>query len=118
MISFVFLDESFGKKRHPKPIDYEDLPVPLIGVTVPTPSKVRKCVGALVRFESGPFRVRHDGGGVPVSSALIATASGYSRNDGDEYFFSREEITQLCIVLDTLGPLIATQGILRVTYYG
>jgi len=117
MISFVFLDESFGKKKHPTPIAYEDISVSLVGVTVLTKSNVRKCVGALVRFEGGPFRERHDGG-LPVASASILTASGYPRNDGDEYFFSREEALRLCVVLDTLGPLVATEGILRVTYYG
>lgn len=115
MISFTFLDKSLGSK-HPKPILYEDVSVG-VGTTVLAPANVRKCVGALVRFEGGPFRERHDGG-LPVSSASILTASGYARNDGDEYFFGREEALLLAVVLDTLGPMVATAGVLRVTYYG
>jgi len=117
MISFVFLDESFGKKRHPTPILYEDINVPTTGVSKLTPANVRKCVGALVRYEGGPFRERHDGG-LAVSSASILTASGYLRSDGDEYFYGREEALRLTMVLDMLGPLTPTEGMLRVTYYG
>lgn len=117
MLSFVFLDQSIGTKKHPKPILYQDLPVGVTGTVVLTPSKVRMCVGALVRFEGGPFRERHDGG-LPIASASILIASGYPRSDGDEYFFGRDEALLLAVVLDTLGPLVATEGILRVTYYG
>ena len=118
MIAFTWIDTtSLGNKRHPKPIAYEDIPVGLSGIVNLTKSNVRKSVGSLVRFESGPFRERHDGG-LPVCSASILTASGYPRNDGDEYFFSRDEGMLLSVVLDTLGPLVATEGILRVTYYG
>ena len=67
MIAFAFLDKSFGDKRHPKVIAYEDVVVPLVGVAVLTPSNTRKCVAALVNFESGPFRTRHDGTGAPVT---------------------------------------------------
>jgi hypothetical protein len=119
MVSFAFIDsKSLGGGRHPKPIGYQDIPVSIAtGVTVMNPSNVRKCVGAVVRFEGGPFRERHDGG-LPVASASILTASGYPRNDGDEYFFGREEALLFAVILDTLGPLVATEGILRVTYYG
>jgi len=118
MIAFTFIDsKSLGGNRHPKPIAYEDIVIPLSGIVNLTQENVRKSVGALVRFESGPFRERHDGG-LPVCSASILTASGYPRNDGDEYFFGREEALLLSVVLDTLGPLVATEGILRVTYYG
>ena len=118
MISFTFIDsKALGGSRHPKPISYQDISV-IVGRTITlTPSNVRKCVGAVVRFEGGPFRERHDGG-LPVASASILTASGYPRNDGDEYFFGREEALLLAVILDTLGPLVATEGILRVTYYG
>jgi hypothetical protein len=118
MIAFVFLDQSFGSKKHPKPIIYEDISVPFVGVAVLTTANVRKCVGALIRFESGPFRERHDGTGAPVSNSAIAIASGYLRSDGDEYFYSREEALRLVVILDTLGLLAATEGMLRVTYYG
>jgi hypothetical protein len=115
MIAFVFQDKSLGE-RHPKVIAYEDIAVPLVGVAVLTPSNVRKCVAALVNFESGPFRVRWDGKGASVDSATIATASGYLRSSGDEYFFSREEAQRLVVILaQTAG---AVDGMLRVTYYG
>lgn len=118
MIAFTFIDSaSLGSKRHPKPIAYQDIPVGISGVVNLLQINVRKSVGALVRFEGGPFRERHDGG-LPVVSASILTASGYPRFDGDEYFFSREEAILLSVILDTLGPLVATEGILRVTYYG
>ena len=115
MISFVFLDESIGKKRHPKPINYEDIIVTLGEVARLTPSKTVKCVGALVNFENGPFRVRHDGGAV-VDNVTVTSASGYLRSSGDEYFFSREEALRLNVIL---APSIgAVDGVLRVTYYG
>ena len=118
MIAFTFIDStSLGSKRHPKPIVYQDIPVGLTGIVNLLPANARKSVGALIRFEGGPFRERHDGG-LPVCSASMLTASGYPRNDGDEYFFSREEALLFSVVLDTLGPLVATEGILRVTYYG
>jgi len=118
MISFAFIDEAgVGKKRHPKPIAYEDIVVPVGQVIQLTPVNSRKCVGALVRFESGPFRSRMDGG-LPVSSASVLTASGYLRSDGDEYFLSRDEAPLFNVILDTLGAFAATEGILRVTYYG
>jgi hypothetical protein len=114
MISFVFLDEAIGKKRHPKPIAYEDITVGLVGVSSLTPGNVRKCVGALVNFENGPFRTRHDGG-LPIDNVLIASASGYLRSSGDEYFFSREEALRLVIILSVANG--AADGMLRVTYY-
>jgi hypothetical protein len=118
MIVFTFLDSSsVGGKRHPKPIAYDDVPVGLGEVITLTKLNSRKCVGALVRFEGGPFRCRVDGG-LPVSSASILTASGYLRSDGDEYFCSREEAQYFNVLLDVNGPLVATEGILRVTYYG
>lgn len=118
MIAFTFIDsKSLGGSRHPQPIAYEDIAVGLTGTVTLTQANVRKSVGALVRFEGGPFRERHDGG-LPVCSASILTASGYPRSDGDEYFFGREEAILLVVILDTLGPLVATEGILRVTYYG
>lgn len=116
MISFAFIDEAgVGKKRHPKPIGYEDIIV--TGVIRLTPAFARRCVGALVKFEGGPFRSRMDGG-LPVSSASIITASGYLRGDGDEYFLSRDEAQVFNAVLDLLGPVAVTNGMLRVTYYG
>ena len=118
MIAFTFLDtKALGGNRHPKPIAYEDKAVSTSGVTVLTSSNVRKCVGALVRFEGGIFRERHDGG-LPISSGSVLTASGYLRSDGDEYFYGREEALLLNVVLDMLGPVTVTEGILRVTYYG
>jgi hypothetical protein len=118
MIAFSFIDESgVGKKRHPKPVAYDDIPVPVGESITLTKMNNRKCVGALVRFEGGPFRVRVDGGS-PVSTLSILTASGYLRSDGDEYFCSREESQYLIAILDVNGPLPATEGILRVTYYG
>lgn len=110
MISFTFEDTSFGKKQHPKPIAYEDIVVPLVGVTGLTKSNVRKCVAALVNFENGPFRARWDGG------APINNTSGYLRSGGDEYFFSREEALLLAVVIDTSAG--GASGTLRVTYYG
>lgn len=118
MISFAFIDESgVGKKRHPQPIGYEDLSIPIGEVLHLTPMLSRKCVGALIAFEGGPFRVRMDGG-LPVSNASMLLASGYPRDDGDEYFCSREEAQYIVFILDVNGPLPATEGILRVTYYG
>lgn len=120
MLSFVFLDQSFGMKRHPKPLTGGvgvNINVPVVGVTNLNTVMVRKSVGVLVKYESGPFREWHDGG-LPVSSASILTASGYLRGDGDEYFYSREEALLFSVVLDILGPVTATEGMLRVTYYG
>ena len=116
MISFVFLDKSMGEKRHPAPIAYEDIEVVSGQVAVLTPANVRKCVGALVNFENGPFRVRHDGTGAPVDSATISDASGYIRSSGDEYFYSREEALRVVAILAV--SLGAADGMLRVTYYG
>lgn len=114
MIAFTFIDEAaIGKKRHPKPIGYEDINVE--NVTNLTPSNVRKCVGALVKFEGGPFRERHDGG-QPISSVVVVDASGYLRSDGDEYFYSRDEAPLLAVILDIENG--AVNGVLRVTYYG
>lgn len=118
MIAFSFVNEAgVGKKRHPQPQGYEDLAIGLGQNVRLTPALSRKCVGALVRFEGGPFRVRMDGG-LPISNASILLASGYLRSDGDEYFCSREESQSLLVILDVNGPLPATEGILRVTYYG
>lgn len=108
MIAFTFLDESLGRKRHPKPNGYDDLVVS--GVTVLTLAKVRKSVGALINFEGGPFRERHDGG-QPVDNV-----SGYLRSGGDEYFYSREEALLFAVVIDTVTGGVS--GTLRVTYYG
>jgi len=118
MIAFTFIDEgSVGTKRHPKPIGYEDVVIP-VGEKIRLPvTIVNKSVGAVVKFEGGPFRERHDGG-LPVSSASILTASGYLRGDGDEYFYSRDEAMALNTILDELGPVTVISGILRVTYYG
>ena len=110
MLAFTFEDQSFGKKRHPKPIAYEDVVVGLVGVTVLTKSNAQKCVGALVNFENGPFRARWDGG-APVNGT-----SGYLRSAGDEYFFSREEALRLVVIIDTIAGGVS--GTLRVTYYG
>ena len=110
MISFVFLDSSMGMKKHPVPIGYEDLIVAVVGVTNLTQAKARKCVGALVNFEGGPFRVRMDGG-LPVDGV-----SGYLRSAGDEYFCSREEALRLAVVINATAGGVS--GILRVTYYG
>ena len=110
MIAFTFEDQSFGKKRHPKPIAYEDIVVAVGGATVLTKSNVQKCVGALINFENGPFRARWDGGS-PVNNT-----SGYLRSGGDEYFFSREEALLLIVVIDTTAGGVS--GTLRVTYYG
>lgn len=109
MIAFIFADESLGKK-HPKPIAYEDIAVVVGVVSVLAPANVRKCVGALINFENGPFRVRMDGG-LPVDGV-----SGYLRSAGDEYFFSREEALRLSVVIDTIAGGVS--GSLRVTYYG
>jgi hypothetical protein len=121
MIAFTFIDsKSLGGNRHPAPLTGGvgvDIPVVSGQVTNLNLAMVRKSVGALVKFESGPFRQRHDGG-LPISSASISTASGYLRSDGDEYFYIKEEATVFSVVLDTLGPLVATEGMLRVTYYG
>lgn len=115
MISFVFIDESLGLRRHPKPIAYEDISVTVVGVGVPLSSNTRKCVGALVSFENGPFRERHDGG-APVDGVTSALSSGYLRSSGDEFFYSREEILKLVVILSVNNG--AANGILRVTYYG
>jgi hypothetical protein len=40
------------------------------------------------------------------------------RSDGDEYFCSKEEAQWFNVILDVNGLLAATEGILRVTYYG
>jgi hypothetical protein len=114
MISFVFADRSLGDK-HPEPIGYEDIVLGLTGVSNLTKSLVKKCVGALVSFENGPFRERHDGG-LPIDNAVSVNASGYFRSSGDEYFFSREEALRLSVILSTANA--ATDGTLRVTYYG
>lgn len=110
MISFVFLDSSMGMKKHPIPIGYDDITVLVAGTTNLIQAKARKCVGALVNFENGPFRVRMDGG-LPIEGV-----SGYLRSAGDEYFCSREEALRLAVVLDTTAG--AVSGTLRVTYYG
>jgi hypothetical protein len=118
MIAFTFIDEAaIGTKRHPKPIGYGDIPVPVGEGIRLLVTMVNKSVGALVKFEGGPFRERHDGG-LPISSADILTASGYLRGEGDEYFYSRDEAIAFNTVLDSLGPVTITSGILRVTYYG
>lgn len=116
MIAFTFADESIGKKKHPAPIAYEDISVSLVGVTTLTKSNIRKCVGALINFENGPFRTRHDGLGAPVDGATAALSSGYLRSSGDEYFFSREEALRLVVILSVING--AADGMLRVTYYG
>ena len=111
MIAFSFIDsKSLGGSRHPKPIAYDDITVSIGSVTNLTEANVRKCVGALVNFENGPFRVRMDGG-LPVDGL-----SGYLRSAGDEYFFRREESSRLAIVIDTVAGGVG--GTLRVTYYG
>jgi hypothetical protein len=111
MISFTFPDEAIlGKKRHPIPFEYDDISVSGSGVFNLTASKLRKCVGALIKFETGPFRERHDRAG------SASTTSGYLRSDGDEYFYSREEAQAFTVVIDTV--LGGTTGTLRVTYYG
>lgn len=116
MIAFTFIDsKSLGGNRHPKPIAYEDIVVTAGVIVKLTQANVRKSVGALVNFENGPFRVRMDGG-LPITNALSASASGYLRSSGDEYFFAREEAPLLSVVLDTGNG--ATEGMLRVTYYG
>lgn len=109
MIAFSFIDTESCDGRHPAPIGYEDIIVVVGQVSVLTPSLVGPSVGALVNFEGGPFRVRMDGFGAPV-----AGTSGYLRSSGDEYFCSREEAKRLVVVFET-G---ATNGNLRVTYYG
>lgn len=111
MIAFTFIDsKSLGGSRHPKPIAYEDIAVVVGAVSIPTPSNARKCVGALINFEGGPFRARWDGG------APTDGTSGYLRSGGDEYFFSREEALKLVVVIDTTTGGVS--GTLRVTYYG
>ena len=116
MIAFTFIDsKSLGSSRHPKPIAYEDINIPIGDTINLTPSNVRKCVGALVNFENGPFRVRMDGGN-PVDSATLGTASGYLRSSGDEYFCSREEAQTFVAILSPVNG--AVDGALRVTYYG
>ncbi len=116
MIAFTFEDQSFGKKKHPIPIAYDDIAVPVGGEVVNlVKANVRKSVGALVNFENGPFRERHDGG-KPVINVVSASASGYARSSGDEYFFSRAEALAFSVILDTTNG--ATEGMLRVTYYG
>jgi hypothetical protein len=118
MIGFIFLDEAgVGKKRHPKPVGYGDIPIP-VGMSIGLSKLLAsKSVAVLVKYEGGPFRERHDGGG-PVSNANILSASGYLRGDGDEYFYSRDEAPLLNVILDSAGPVTITSGILRVTYYG
>lgn len=112
MITFAFVDgASVGTKRHPKPIGYEDISVTEVAVIYSlTKSLARKCVGALINFENGPFRVRMDGG-QPQENV-----SGYLRSAGDEYFLSRDEAIALSVVLDTIAG--GVNGALRVTYYG
>jgi hypothetical protein len=118
MIAFSFINESaLAGKRHPKPIGYEDINIVVGQVTNLSKSITQQSVAVLVKFEGGPFRQRHDGG-LPVSDASILSASGYLRGDSDEIFLSRDESIMFSVVLDTLGPLPAVNGILRVTYYG
>lgn len=118
MIAFSFINESaLAGKRHPRPIGYEDINVVAGQVTNLSKSITQQCVAALVKFEGGPFRQRQDGG-LPVSDASILNASGYFRGDSDEIFLARDEAIMFSIVLDLQGPLVPTNGILRVTYYG
>jgi len=116
MIAFTFIDsKSLGGSRHPKPVGYEDIVGSLTEPVVLNQVFARKCVGALVSFENGPFRVRMDGGN-PVDSATLGTASGYLRSSGDEYFCSREEALAFIAILSPVNG--AVDGALRVTYYG
>jgi hypothetical protein len=110
MISFSFSDTKSCDGRHPAPQAYEDITVTIGPVSILTPSLVGQCVGALVNFENGPFRVRMDGGN-PVNGT-----SGYLRSGGDEYFFSREEALRLVVIIDQAAG--GVNGSLRVTYYG
>lgn len=110
MIAFTFVDTRACGGRHPKPIGYEDVAVVIGAVSSLLPSNLQDAVGALVNFEGGPFRARHDGG-APVSGT-----SGYLRSGGDEYFFSREEAQRMVVVIDQVAGGVS--GILRVTYYG
>jgi hypothetical protein len=116
MIAFTFVDtKSCSGGRHPKPIGYEDVVGSLTESVTLNKVLARKCVGALVNFENGPFRVRMDGGN-PVDSATLGTASGYLRSSGDEYFCSREEAQTFVAILSPVNG--AVDGALRVTYYG
>jgi len=116
MIAFTFIDsKSLGGNRHPRPIGYEDIVGSLTQPVTLSNILARKCVGALVNFENGPFRVRMDGG-EPVDSATLGTASGYLRSSGDEYFCSREEALAFVAILSPVNG--AADGALRVTYYG
>lgn len=108
MIAFSYIDTESCDGRHPAPTGYEDITVVAGQVTILTKNLVNGCVGALVNFENGPFRARHDGG------APVAGTSGYLRSSGDEYFFAREEALRLAVVFETGG----ISGNLRVTYYG
>lgn len=113
MISFAFIDEAgVGRKRHPKPIAYDDLTVAIGQKIHLTPANARRCVGALIKWEGSPFRVRMDGGN-PIGTG---TVSGYLRSDGDEYFCSREEAQMIVTVVDEVAG--GTGGFMRVTYYG
>lgn len=112
MIGFTFLDDKSIKGRHPQPKLYDDLSVVIGTPKTLTPSKVSKCVGALIKWEGTNFRVRMDGGN-PVGTG---TVSGYLRQDGDEYFCSRDEAQKLVCVIDEVSG--GTTGFMRVTYYG
>ena len=116
MIAFTFLDDKSIKGRHPEAKLYEDIGLIVVGTpAVLTPKNARKCVGALVKWEGTNFRVRMDGG-QPVGSGTILTASGYLRQDGDEYFCSRDEAMKLVCVIDEISGGVS--GFMRVTYYG
>ena len=115
MIAFTFLDDKSIKGRHPEAKLYEDISVVIGTPRTLTPSNARKCVGALVKWEGTNFRVRMDGGN-PVGTGTIATVSGYLRQDGDEYFCSRDEAMKLVCVIDEVSGGVS--GFMRVTYYG
>ena len=116
MIAFTFLDDKSIKGRHPESKLYEDIG-PIVAGTprTLTPSNARKCVGALIKWEGTNFRVRMDGGN-PVGTGTISTVSGYLRQDGDEYFCSRDEAMKLVCVIDEISGGVS--GFMRVTYYG
>lgn len=112
MIAFTFLDDKSIKGRHPQTVAYEDIVVTIGTPVTLSPKNARKCVGALVKWEGTNFRVRMDGGN-PVGTAPV---SGYLRQDGDEYFCSRDEAIKLVCVIDQVSGGVS--GFMRVTYYG
>ena len=91
--------------RFPRPLAYEDVTVTGSTVTLTSANcGASRCV--LVYFESGPIRLRLDGG------TPAAGGSGILVQDGSNTMLSRQEAQNLVAIRNGV-----TNGTLRVHYY-